>query len=166
MFAGAAVHVLGAHLEQRQLGTHPTRWTRAPRPRRVAPAPQRFSAPTPLHSPLTGTACVAYELGIRRDRSGDAAEGPWALLEQRCADLDVAGGTMDGRRVFVALAERRSAPVLLEELDESTRKMLRVRGFDLAHDPLFVFETVIRGPSDARLHLGEGVGGAVLSAIG
>ena len=91
-----------------------------------------------LRAPLTGRACLAYELGVRHDSEVDADPWSWTLLEQRSAGLHV-GGTELSAPPYLIL-ERQVHP---DELDAAARDELRKRGLDPTRPGYTLFESIL-----------------------
>ncbi len=128
---------------------------------RAPPTPARWSLPLPrrdlehvaplrgiarpkgglLRAPLSGTACLAYELAIRCDAVELAPDPTWLLLEHRNAAMDVAGASVEIDSVRLALPRVR-VPVDRDD-DPTVGAALARRGF-FSHDTrVVVYEAVL-----------------------
>lgn len=115
-----------------------------------------------LRSPLTGRACVAFEVGLREDLNSTGELSSWALLEQRVASMSVAGIAVDPAVTFVELPRESLGELAPESLDAAAVEWLLERGFTPVGSTLTVFESVL--PPEARLSLAQSSVGAVLRA--
>ncbi len=100
-----------------------------------------------LRAPLSGRPCLAYEVGVRRDRRPDGDLGSWLLLEQRIAPgLHVDGHAVDPAQLSLAL-DRTLLPKQAASPD-GLRVYFRERGLP-SSETLQVYETVV--PSGGTL---------------
>ena len=116
-------------------GSYPPR----PRGRRAHECEGRVRSTGALIAPLSGRACVAYEIGVRHDSRADDEDWSWTLLEQRTAALTVAGDEV-GARPHLALRRQ----LLGEELSDSACRELRKRGIDPHRPGYTFFETIVK----------------------
>jgi hypothetical protein len=125
----------------------PARW-RLALPAGRPPKVPRGQTPVPagdlLIAPLSGRACVAYEVGIREDGDRDADAGSWLFLEQRVTTLSVGGTTLPGETISLDVADRRAPAELAEDNHARWGRFLRERGFT-GHEAVTVYETIV-GP--------------------
>ncbi len=121
----------------------------------------RASSTELLRSPLTGRACVAYEVGLRQDAQPTGPLETWALLEQRVAPLDVDGMRVDPVAIFVELPRECLGQLSPEGVEAPAIEWLEERGFSAVGSSLFVYESII-GP-DAPISIAISSDGATLS---
>lgn len=131
----------------------PARWSFAPPPE--GPIERIVEGPIDplgelLQAPLSGRPCVAYELGVRRDRSAGAPLDSWLLLEHRIAPAAVAGEPLE---ILPHLRLDREPPIDADarDLAPAAVDFLRRRGIVLEGDPLLLFETVVLPGAHVRL---------------
>ena len=103
---------------------HPA-FTRLGDKRRALPLRWHVSDGAAEHSPLTGRACAAYEIGVRPDDDVDAAAGTWLLRERR-------------GNVGVPLVR-----VEVDPFSEDVAHFLRTRGIDPLGQDLVFFEAIV-----------------------
>jgi hypothetical protein len=100
-----------------------------------------------LVAPLTGRACIAYEVGARADRECDEPDGTWLLLEQRATDMRIGDTRVPGDTI--RLVPRHRNPV--DVPDESARVFLRARGIAKA-EIAQMYETIVVPGDTVRAH--------------
>jgi hypothetical protein len=123
--------------------TLPRRWSMCPAP--IEPKPWRqdaLSQGETSSSPLTGRACLAYEVLVCWQGLPVADVGSWALVEQRLGALVVGGSALPTKRTYLRLGHDR---VDLQALGVSERAQhwLRARGLDPADGAFDVYETIL-----------------------
>ncbi len=94
-----------------------------------------------LRAPLTGRACVAYELAIRTDDDAGAPESTWLLLEQRSTAFTVGDHRYPADSVRLDLARTRVEPAALDE--DRVGAIVRARGFLTTDTTLALFESIV-----------------------
>ncbi|PRQ07860.1 hypothetical protein [Enhygromyxa salina] len=116
-------------------------WRHEPRPRGRTRARLRgrLHGERALRAPLSGRACLAYELGVRHDTDVAADPWTWTLLEQRSA----AGLSIDGVAVAQQPYLRLQRRVYTHELSAAARDELRKRGLDPTRPGYTLFETIV-----------------------
>lgn len=128
----------------------PMRWRWAlpsPQPLQLRDEPVTLVG-DPLIAPLSGRACVAYDIAVRSDDDGRASLGTWHLIEQQTAALRADAGTVERGKAWLELTERRLfEPDSADEL-QRVERFLRERGFT-PHDH-HVFETVVAPEATVR----------------
>ncbi len=133
----------------------PYRWSLALPPTTAEPADVVASGPVepggePLSAPLTGRACVAYE--VRVTRPGHVSSRAPTLLEQRCADFRVGDFAVTGARTLLRLD-----PVPLTPADASGReaiveRYLRSHGVLEDEGPWQLHETCVEVGDPVLVH--------------
>jgi hypothetical protein len=128
---------------------------------RAPPTPARWSLPLPraqldvtapvrgiarasgslLRAPLSGSACLAYELAIRSDAAELAPDPTWLLLEQRNAAMEVGGRNIAVDSVRLHLPRVR-VPVDRDD-DPTVGAALARRGFFTHDSAVVVYEAVL-----------------------
>jgi hypothetical protein len=96
----------------------------------------------PIVAPLSGRACVAYEIGIREDAEADSPDGSWLLLEHRSAQLRVGERVLPGDSITLDVSEHRTPVALTEDDHERWGRFLRERGYT-GHEAVVVYETIL-----------------------
>lgn len=118
-----------------------------------------------LRAPLTGRACLAYELGIRIDDDAGAPASTWLLIEQRSTAFVVGEHRYPPDSVRLDLPRTRVEPTALDE--DRVGGIMRARGFLTTDTTLALFESIVpdaalldvrsdelrTGPSGRRLEL-------------
>ncbi len=115
-----------------------------------------------LRSPISGRACVAYEVGLRADLNGAGELPTWALLEQGVASMSISGTVVDPAATFVELQREPLGELAPDALDAAALEWLLERGFSPVGSNLVVFESVLL--PEGRLSLSLSPQGAVLRA--
>ncbi len=146
--------------------TLPDRWALALPP---SQEPERHVQGSPrvdelIRSPLTGRACLAYEVGLREDDDAAGELHSWALLEQRVAAFEVDGVSVEPEETFVEVARERLGAFSTEELDAPAIEWLTERGFSAVGSTLVVYESIV--PPDVQVSLGLSSGSATLRRVG
>ena len=134
----------------------PDRWSMAlapSGPTKVA-ATGPIEAVEPLRSPISGTECVAYEVGLREDDDAQAELASWALVEQRVASSTIDGADVP-RATHLRLRRRRLGRLSDMELDDAARAWLHERGFSPTGSTLHLFETIVEPGQRASLSYGS-----------
>jgi hypothetical protein len=128
-------------LAQGRRPSHPTRWRFVPRStsRVVESIRGAAGGDARLQAPLSGRACIAWQLGVRREGAPTDPAWTWALLEK-----DVASGSVDGRAIDPSRCHL-DAPALTHEAgdDPVVLAALQRRGIDTTRPGLQVFETLV-----------------------
>ncbi len=114
-----------------------------------------------LRAPLTGRACVAYEVGLRADGDADGELSSWALLEQRVAAQTVDGCSVDPDATFARPPREYLGELSPQLLDAAGMEWLAERGFSAVGSNLRVYESIV--PVDADVELSRGDAGATLA---
>lgn len=99
-----------------------------------------------LTSPLTGRACVAWEVAVRKDDDPLAPDGTWLLVERRSCRLTVGGTGVPTDRLAADLPRER-----VRIGDTELSHFARERGLDPTGLSLVVYETIV--PEDAVVDL-------------
>jgi hypothetical protein len=128
--------------------------TLRPRGRTRPAASGSVVADAELVAPLSGRACVAYEVGVRHDTHRSGALRTWALLEQRNAPFEVAGTRVRADGTHLALRRELHRP---REVDlPRVHDYLRARGIDPHARDLVLYETIVTKNAGVHLHTGGG----------
>lgn len=135
----------------------PDRWSMTLAPdgptKNVATGP--IEAAEPLRSPITGTPCIAYEVGLREDDDPQAKLATWALVEQRVASSNI-GDVEVSEATHLRLRPHRLGTLSDVELDDAARTWLQARGFAPGGSSLHLFETVVEPGQTVSLARGSG----------
>ena len=124
----------------------PRRWSMALPPRGPSSGRREGRATAkeePLRAPLSGTRCVAWEVGLREDDDAAGDLATWALLEQQVDALDVDGDPLDPLLTHLGGTRHYLGRMSELELDEAAKDYLRQRGITSMTPDYFVYETVI-----------------------
>jgi hypothetical protein len=102
-----------------------------------------------LVAPLSGRACVAYEVAVRHDANADAELSTWALVEQRHVALEIGGTRLDADDAHLDL------PRELHVVRDPARvqQYLRERGVDPHATELVIFETIVEPGATVRMRV-------------
>lgn len=107
-----------------------------------------------LRAPLSGRACVAYEVGLRGDGADDPDLRTWALLEQRLGEVRVGEQRLDPGTTHLDLPRDHRGALESIELDAAARTWLRRRGFAASGAALHAFETIVEVGTEVTLRTG------------
>lgn len=143
----------------------PRRWMMA-LPPKGAPVSQRTGTATakeePLRAPLSGTRCVAWEIGLREDDDDDDDLDTWALLEQQLDALEVDDEPVEPLLTHLGGKRRLLGRLSALPLDDAAKAYLRQRGIASSAPDYYVYETLVE--VDARVQLDVYEAGFVLRA--
>jgi|GEM_PF-1904700 len=147
VLTGVAVGLQSYRQHQRggaKARTLPDRWsmTLPPSGSTRATATGTIETAESIRSPITGTACLAYEVRLRQDADSQAPLATWTLVEQRVVASRI-GETQVPEATHLALAQRRLGQLADVELDDAARAWLQARGFSPSGSTLHLFETVV-----------------------
>ena len=139
----ALVVVVRSSFREMQSGTRPQQaasWSHARRA--LDPSMQQRSGvavgDSLLTAPLSGRACLAYELGVRSDDNAQDEDWSWTLLEQRVVPMSVGEHRMQSQPYL-----RLRRTLHQAAMDESAKFELRKRGVDLSRPGYCVYESVL-----------------------
>jgi hypothetical protein len=163
LFVPALLITAGRELAQSRRRL-PFRWALALPPATPQARAPAFTGPAtpngePLHAPISGRPCIAYEVRVRK--AGAGVGTPAALVEQRCTDLVVEGQEIPGARTLL----RVPANALTTARLEATDVWLRSRGLLSTHGPWAVSETIIEPGQRVRAVPAVGGGAILMEAL-
>ncbi|MCX4241069.1 hypothetical protein [Paraliomyxa miuraensis] len=164
LLAGSSALLAGAWVawQRRRPGPPPSplpsRWSMALPP--TGPVREAVSGPVrvrgePLTAPLSGRACMAYEVGVRHDGRGSAPASTWVLIEQRVAPLEVEGRALDPSSTHLVLPRQRLGTYGTVELDAAAEAFLRERGLGSPDTVLELFETILEAGTEVEVERTE-----------